>query len=57
MRIRETSEGKELSYEYEKSGGLKWNLVFSIGGGTTTKTLIVWLDKNGIVSDYAYKKS
>ncbi len=54
-KVRDTDQGKELFYEYEKTGGFKWNFVLSIGGGTVTKTLLVWLDKNGVVTDYAFK--
>ncbi len=56
-KMRDTAEGKEFLYEYAKSGGIKWNLVFSVGGGTTTKTLIVWLDRSNVVTDYAFKAS
>ncbi len=56
-KVRDTDQGKELYYEYTKTGGPKWNLFFSVGGSTVTKTLLVWLDKNGVVTDYAYKKS
>ena len=56
-KLRDTEKGKELYYEYTKTGGLKWNLLFSVGGSTVTKTLLVWLDTNGVVTDYAYKKS
>ena len=56
-KVRDTEEGKEYFYEYAKTGGFQWNLVFSIGGSTTVKTLIVWLDKKGVVTDYAFKKS
>lgn len=54
---RETPDGKEFFYEYSKAGGPQWNLLISVGGGTSTKTLIVWLDKNDVVTDYAYKTS
>ena len=56
-KMRDTDEGKEFLYEYDKSGGLRWNLGISVGGGTAVKTLIVWLDKKGIVTDYAFKQS
>ncbi len=56
-KYRETADGKELFYEYAKSGGVRWNLLFSFGGGSEIKTLYVWLDKNGVVTDYAFKKS
>lgn len=56
-KYRETADGKELFYEYARSGGVRWNLLFSFGGGTEIKTLYVWLDKNGVVTDYAFKKS
>lgn len=57
-KVRDTQEGgKEYLYEYAKTGGLQWNLVFSVGGNTTIKTLLVWLDKEGVVTDYAYKQS
>jgi len=56
-KIRDTEDGKEFFYEYTKSGGPQWNLVVSVGGDTVTKTLLVWLDKKGVVTDYAYKKS
>lgn len=56
-KVRDTEEGKEFLYEYAKSGGLKWNLLFSVGGGTEQKSLLVWLDKNGVVTDYAFKQS
>ena len=46
---RETEEGKEFFYEYLRGGGPQWNLLISVGGGTATKTLLVWLDKNGVV--------
>ncbi len=54
---RDTEEGKEFFYEYAKAGGPQWNLVLSVGGGTATKTLLVWFDKQGVVTDYAYKTS
>lgn len=57
LKYRETAEGKEFFYEYAKSGGVRWNLLFSFGGGTQIKTLYVWMDKNGVVTDYAYNKS
>ncbi len=56
-KVRDTDSGKEYFYEYSKDGGIRWNLVFSFGGSTTTKTLLVWFDKNGVVTDYAFKKS
>ncbi len=56
-KVRDTNDGKELYYEYTKSGGPRWNLGISVGGNTVTKTLLVWLDKNGVVTDYAYKQS
>lgn len=54
-KVRDTEEGKEFLYEYAKSGGMKWNLLLSVGGSSATKTLIVWLDKSGVVTDYAFK--
>ncbi|GEM_PF-594259 len=54
-KIRDTATGQELLYEYAKSGGLRWSLLISMGGSTQTKSLIVWLDKNGVVEDYAFK--
>ena len=54
-KIRDTATGQELLYEYAKSGGLRWLAVIQIGGSTQTKSLIVWLDKNGVVEDYAFK--
>jgi len=56
-KLRDTDAGKELYYEYTKTGGFKWDLLISIGGSSVTKTLLVWLDKNGVVTDYAYKKT
>jgi outer membrane protein assembly factor BamE (lipoprotein component of BamABCDE complex) len=56
-KVRDTEDGKEFLYEYTRNGGLRWNLIFSVGGGSATKTLMVWLDKKGIVTDYAYKSS
>jgi len=56
-RITDIVDGKELLFEYTKTGGLQWNLGISFGGSEVTKSLIVWLDKSGIVSDYAYKKN
>ena len=49
--------GKALYYEYSKSGGLQWNAGVSVGGGTENSQLVVWLNKNGVVTDYAFKKS
>ena len=57
MKSRETSDGKEFFYEYAKSGGPQWNLLISVGGDTTSKTLLVWFDKNNVVTDYAYKSN
>ncbi len=54
-KVRDTADGKEFFYEYTKSGGPQLNLIISVGGGTATKTLLVWLDKQGVVTDYAYK--
>ena len=54
-KVRDTDTGKELLYEYAKSGGLRWNLGVSIGGGTSVKTLLIWLNKQGVVEDYAFK--
>lgn len=54
---RETAEGKEFFYEYSKAGGPQWNLLISVGGGTLTKTLLIWFDKNGVVTDYVFKTS
>jgi len=56
-KVRDSATGKEFYYEYTQSGGPQWNLLISVGGGTTTKTLLVWMDKNGVVTDYAYKKN
>lgn len=56
-KVRDTAEGKEFFYEYTKTGGPQWNLVMTLGGGTTTKTLLVWLNQNGTVIDYAFKQS
>lgn len=56
-KVRDTEDGKEFLYEYASSGGVKWNLLFSVGGGTKVKTLMVWLDKNDVVTDYAFKVS
>lgn len=56
-KARETADGKEFFYEYAKSGGPQWNLLISVGGGTATKTLLVWFDKNGVVTDYVFKSS
>lgn len=56
-KVRETDRGKEFLYEYSKSGGPRWDLGISVGGSTVTKSLIVWLDKRGIVEDYAFKRS
>lgn len=58
MKVRDGAEGgKEFFYEYTRTGGVRWNLLISVGEGVVTKTLIVWLDKNGIVTDYAFKTS
>src|SRR3989338_7652400 len=54
-KVRDTADGKEFFYEYTKSGAPQLNLIISVGGGSTTKTLLVWLDKQGVVTDYAYK--
>lgn len=56
-KSRETEDGKEFFYEYAKSGGPQWNLLISVGGGTAIKTLLVWFDKNGVVTDYVFKSS
>lgn len=56
-KSRETADGKEFFYEYAKSGGPQWNLLISVGGDTATKTLLVWFDKNNVVTDYAYKSN
>ncbi len=56
-KVRDTAEGQQFFYEYTKSGGPQLNLVVSVGGGTLTKTLMVWFDKQGVVTDYAYKAS
>ncbi len=56
-KVRDTAEGPQFFYEYTKSGGPQLNLVVSVGGGTLTKTLMVWFDKQGVVTDYAYKAS
>jgi phosphatidylglycerol---prolipoprotein diacylglyceryl transferase len=56
-KVRDTAEGQEFFYDFTKSGGLQLNLVVSAGGSTVTKTLLVWLDKQGVVTDYAYKAS
>ena len=56
-KVRDTTDGKEYLYEYAKSGGFKWNLLFSIGGGTETRTLLVWLNQSDVVTDYAFKQS
>ena len=56
-KVRDTEKGKEYLYEYAKSGGLRWNLLFSVGGGSSIKTLLVWLNKEGVVEDYAFKDS
>ena len=55
-KVRDTNDGRELFYEYTKTGGLQWNLVVTVGGNTSTKSLMVWLDKNGVVTDYAFKE-
>ena len=56
-KIRDTAEGKEFLYEYAQSGGPRWDLLVNVGGSSQTKTLLVWLDKNGVVSDHAFKKN
>lgn len=56
-QARNTDAGKEYMYEYAQSGGTRWDLVVNVGGSTHTKTLIVWFDKNDVVTDYAYKTS
>ena len=57
-KLRDTADGgKEMFYEYTKSGGPQWNLLVSVGGSTVTKSLIVWLDQKGTVTDYAFKQS
>ncbi len=56
-KYRETENGKEFFYEFSSAGGPRWNLLFSVGGGSHTKTLYVWLDKNGVVTNYAFKQS
>jgi len=56
-KMRDTDEGQEYMYEYAQSGGPRWDLVVNVGGSTHTKTLIVWFDKNHVVTDYAYKVS
>ncbi len=56
-KARETEDGKEFFYEYAKSGGIQSNLLISVGGSTVTKTLLVWFDKNGVVTDYVFKSS
>jgi outer membrane protein assembly factor BamE (lipoprotein component of BamABCDE complex) len=54
-KVRDTAEGQELLYEYAQSGGPRWDLLVKVGGSSHTKSLLVWLDKNGVVSDYAFK--
>ena len=54
-KIRDTAEGQEFMYEYAKSGGPRWDLVVNVGGSTKTKTLLIWIDKNGVVTDHAFK--
>lgn len=56
-KVRDLDDGKQFFYEYTKVGGVQWNLLISVGGSTTTKTLLVWFDKKGVVTDYAYKRS
>jgi outer membrane protein assembly factor BamE (lipoprotein component of BamABCDE complex) len=56
-KAKDTNEGKEYLYEYSKEGGLRWNLIVSVGGGSTIKTLIVWFNKQKVVTDYAFKRS
>jgi outer membrane protein assembly factor BamE (lipoprotein component of BamABCDE complex) len=57
-KVRDDADGgKEYFYDYARSGGPQWNLGVSVGGGTVQKSLLVWLDKNGVVTDYAYKQS
>jgi len=57
-KVKDSADGgKEYLYEYASAGGLKWNLLVSVGGGTKIKSLLVWIDKNDVVTDYAYKVS
>jgi outer membrane protein assembly factor BamE (lipoprotein component of BamABCDE complex) len=57
-KVRDGADGgKEFFYDYAKTGGPQWNLGVSVGGGTVEKSLLVWLDKNGVVTDYAFKQS
>ncbi|MBI1977495.1 MAG: prolipoprotein diacylglyceryl transferase [Candidatus Omnitrophica bacterium] len=56
-KIRDTEEGQEFMYEYAKSGGPRWDLVVNVGGSTKTKTLLIWIDKNGVVTDHAFKST
>jgi hypothetical protein len=56
-KVKNTHEGKEYLYEYSKEGGLRWNLIVSVGGISTIKALIIWFNKQNVVTDYAFKQS
>jgi len=52
-----TDMGSLLDRNAPKEGGLRWNLIVSVGGGSTIKILIIWFNKQNVVTDYAFKHS
>ncbi len=56
-KYRNTAQGKEFFYEYAKAGGDVYVLNIATSGGTVQKTLLVFFNKKGVVTNYVYKKS
>jgi outer membrane protein assembly factor BamE (lipoprotein component of BamABCDE complex) len=56
-KFRNTAEGKQFFYDYARAGGETYLLNIGLGGGVVQKTLLVTFDKEGVVTNYAYKES
>lgn len=56
-KFKNTDAGKEFFYEYAKAGGDLYIMNIATTGGTVQKSLLVWLNKEGVVTDYVYKQS